>query len=68
MTERLANLPERRAIKQALRAAGLSDRQVRALLAHGWAGLVTETEAEAAELRDELEALAALTRGRESLG
>jgi uncharacterized protein (DUF1697 family) len=50
-------LPERKTVKQALRAAGLSNRQVKALLASGWGGLVTEAEAEAAELRDTLEAL-----------
>jgi hypothetical protein len=51
-------LPERRDVKDALRAAGLSNRQVDALLRAGWRGLVSESEAEAAELRD---ALAALT-------
>ena len=51
------NLPARKDVKRALREAGLSNRQVKALLASGWKGLVSESEAEAAELRDQLEAL-----------
>jgi uncharacterized protein (DUF1697 family) len=51
------SLPERKDVKAALRAAGLSNRQVKALLASGWRGLVSESEAEAAELRDQIEAL-----------
>jgi hypothetical protein len=50
-------LPPRKEIKAALRAAGLSNRQVRALLTSGWRGLVSESEAENEELRDTLEAL-----------
>ena len=53
----MSDAPDRRAAKDALRAAGFSNRQVKALLAHGWRGLVAEAEAEAAELRDTLEAL-----------
>ena len=49
--------PERKKVKEALRAAGLSNRQAKALLANGWRGLVAESEAEAAELRDRLEEL-----------
>ena len=46
------SLPARKDVKAALRSLGLSNRQVRALLASGWKGLVSESEAEAAELRD----------------
>lgn len=52
-------VPERRAVKAALRAAGLSNRQVDALLRAGWKSLVGESEAENAELRDALAALQA---------
>jgi hypothetical protein len=57
MPERLPTLPERRDVKAALRAAGLSDRQVRALLDGGWAALVGEARAENEELREEIEQL-----------
>ena len=57
MPERLPTLPARKSVKDALRASGLSDRQVRALLARGWSALVGESEAEADELRDALEQL-----------
>jgi hypothetical protein len=50
-------LPSRKSAKEALRAAGFSNRQIKALLASGWRGVVTESEAEAAELQDTLEAL-----------
>ncbi len=50
-------LPERREIKQALRVAGLSARQTDALLRGGWAALVGEAQAEAAELREGFERL-----------
>jgi hypothetical protein len=53
----MSDAPDRKAAKEALRAAGFSNRQIKALLASGWRGLVTEGEAEAAELRDTLEAL-----------
>jgi hypothetical protein len=49
----------RKAVKDALRAAGLSSRQTHALLAGGWAALVGDVQAEAAELRDRLDALTA---------
>jgi hypothetical protein len=52
---RIVTLPTRKAVKVALRAAGLSDRQVRALLHLGWSGLVGEAKAEAEELRSELD-------------
>jgi hypothetical protein len=52
-----AAAPDRKAAKAALRAAGFSNRQVKALLADGWRGLVDESQAEADDLRDELEAL-----------
>jgi hypothetical protein len=47
-------LPERRNVKAALRQAGLSHRQVDAVLRGGWAALVGETEAENAELQEKL--------------
>ena len=53
----MSTVPERRAVKTALRQAGLSARQVDALLRSGWSGLVGESEAESAELRDQLAAL-----------
>lgn len=46
--------PDRRAVKEALRAVGFSRREVDALLSRGWRGLVDEREAELAELRDKL--------------
>ena len=52
-----SELPDRRAIEQALRACGLSHRAARKFIAAGWRALVTESEAEAAELRDQLEDL-----------
>lgn len=61
MGERLPTLPERAAVKQALRRCGLSDRQVRALLVNGWKGLVGEAQAEADDLRDQLAELSRLT-------
>lgn len=50
-------LPDRKVVKGALRQAGLSSRQVDALLRHGWAGVIGATQAEADELRDQLAAL-----------
>ncbi len=50
-------LPDRKVVKGALRQAGLSSRQVDALLRHGWRALVGETQAEAVELREQLDAL-----------
>lgn len=55
-----AALPDRRSVKQALRAAGLSNRQTDALLRRGWAGLVGESQAETQELRERLASLLAL--------
>ena len=46
--------PDRRVVKDALRAVGLSRREVDALLSRGWRGLVDAREAELAELRDRL--------------
>lgn len=54
-TDRL--VPERKSVKDALRAAGLSNRQADALLRRGWAALVGESQAETAELREKLAAL-----------
>lgn len=51
------HLPDRKTVKEALRAIGLSNRQVHALLAKGWAGLVSERDAEVEELKDALESL-----------
>ena len=51
------DLPERRRVKDALRSAGLSNRQADALLRRGWAALVGESVAEAEELREKLAAL-----------
>ena len=50
----MADLPDRKTIKDALRATGLSNRQIRAFFARGWRGVVPEVEAEAAELREQL--------------
>jgi hypothetical protein len=50
-------LPDRKAVKHALRALALSNRQTRALLERGWRGVVSESEAEAAELREQIEQL-----------
>jgi hypothetical protein len=44
------NEPDRPAIERALRAAGLSARQAKKLLAIGWKGVVGERTAEHAEL------------------
>jgi hypothetical protein len=52
-------LPERKRVKDALRAAGLSARQIDGLLRGGWKSLVGATQAESEELRDELRELAA---------
>ena len=51
-------IPERKAIKSALRSLGMSNRQVDALLRDGYKKLIGETLAENAELRESLEALA----------
>ena len=50
-------IPERKRVKDALRSAGLSNRQADALLRRGWAALVGESQAEAQELREKLAAL-----------
>jgi hypothetical protein len=60
MTERL--MPERKRVKDALRALGLTNRQVDALLRDGWKALVGESKAEAAELRDRLAELQSALR------
>ena len=61
--DRLPTLPERREVKAALRAVGLSDRQVRALFDGGWRAIVGASKAEADELRDRLESLTRGIRG-----
>jgi hypothetical protein len=43
---------ERRKVKDALRAAGLSSRQAQAILRGGWSALVGEADAERDELRE----------------
>jgi hypothetical protein len=54
----------RKSITEALRGAGLTHRQVRALIESGWRGLVGAEQAEADELRERLEKLEeALRRG-----
>ena len=50
-------LPGRESVKAALREAGLSNRQVKAFLRGGWGALVGETEAENAELHEQLLAI-----------
>lgn len=50
-------IPERKAVKAALRDLGMSARQVDALLRSGWRALVGETKAENDELRDQLDQL-----------
>ena len=45
-------IPPRETVKQALREAGLSVRQTRAILRGGWRELVGESEAERDELRE----------------
>jgi hypothetical protein len=57
-------VPERRAVKDALRAAGLSNRQTDSLLRGGWSALVGTSEAEAHELREQLAELTARLRER----
>jgi hypothetical protein len=47
-------IPERKAVKTALRDLGMTSRQVDALLRDGWKTLVGETEAENEELREQL--------------
>jgi hypothetical protein len=59
VTERLATLPERREIRELLRAR-MSDRLVKALFAGGWKAVVGEAQAETDEIREELQAM---TRG-----
>lgn len=66
MTDPDRIVPERRQVKDALRAAGLSCRQVDALLRDGWRGLVGASEAEASELRDKLEVLQAALQRRDT--
>lgn len=50
-------VPDRKGGKAALRAANWSNRQVDALFRGGWKMLVSESQAEADELRDKLAAL-----------
>ena len=52
MTERW--IPERKAVKLKLRSLGMSNRQVLAFLRGGWKSLVGETEAENAELNEQI--------------
>ncbi len=56
----------RKSVKDALRAAGLSVREVQALLGGGWAALVGEAQAEADDLRDRLNTLQARFESLES--
>ena len=52
------DIPERKNIKIALRALGMSVRQADAFLRGGHKALIGETAAENAELKEQLEALA----------
>ena len=47
-------IPERKAVKVALRELGMSHRQIDAFLHDGWKSLVGETEAERADLEEKL--------------
>lgn len=49
------NLPPRRDVEHALRAAGLSNRQARKFVSAGWRALVSETEAELEDVKALLE-------------
>ncbi len=50
----MSELPDRRAVEQALRAAGLSHRQARKFIAAGWSVLVGQIEAERLDLAERL--------------
>lgn len=52
-----AELPDRRTIEAALRAAGLSGRQAKRFISVGWPTLVGEAQAELDELKAELQDL-----------
>lgn len=53
----MSDLPDRRSIERALRAAGLSHRQARKFISAGWPSLVDEARAEVDELQAQLEAM-----------
>ena len=57
MPQEIRDIPERRAIKAALRELGMTNRQIDALLRDGYKRLVGETKAENLELREQLEIL-----------
>ena len=57
MPQDTRDVPERKAIKAALREGGMSNRQIDALLRDGYKRLVGETKAENLELREQLEIL-----------
>lgn len=50
----MPDTPDRKTVKAALRGAGLSSRQVDALLRGGWRALVGDVQAESDELRDRI--------------
>jgi hypothetical protein len=50
-------IPERKRVKEALRAAGLSTRQVDLVVRAVWKELIGDAEAENAELREKLREL-----------
>jgi hypothetical protein len=56
-------LPSRREVEVVLRQCGLSHRQAKRFISAGWPVLVGETEAEAEELREKIEALEHLLKG-----
>ncbi len=63
----MSNAPSRRDVEAALREAGLSHRQARKFVAAGWPSLVGEAQAEAEEIRERIETLENLLKGRVSL-
>lgn len=56
-TERLATLPERKALRELLRALGFSSRQSDVIVRACWREVVGIAETEATELRERLEDL-----------
>ena len=60
----MSDVPDRKAAKAALRQLGFSSRQVEALFRSGWRGLVSEKDAELAELQDAVSAMAERLAGK----
>jgi hypothetical protein len=59
-------LPDRKAVTEALRATGMSRRQIDALYKGGWRTLVGEVQAESDELKETLERLQEAIQSREA--